>query len=98
MDYVLGAVIILVWVGILVSSINLLMNTISFDDGLFESNLLNIGLAIAGLIVCVASVLWLISNVEDKPCVKYDTTYQYNAATKTTMPVQYCAVEGEWVK
>lgn len=98
MDYVLGAIVFLVWVGIFFASVTLLMETISFGNGYFDNDLINIGVAIVGLIVCIASVLWLVSSNEDKPCVKYDTTYQYNPATKTTMPVQYCAVEGEWVK
>ena len=98
MDYVLGAIVFLVWMGILFASATLLMDTISFGDGWFDNDLLNIGLAIAGLIACIASAFWVVGSSEDKPCVKYDTTYQYNAATKTTMPVQYCAVEGEWVK
>ena len=98
MSYIFAAIIILLWVGLLVASINLLLNTISFDDGWFENNLLNIGIAIVGLIICIASVIWLLSSSDSKPCAKYDTMLQYNAATKTMMPMEYCAVEGKWVK
>jgi len=53
---------------------------------------------VVGLVISFALVFWAVSNSEDKPCAKYETTLQYNAATKTTMPMRYCAVEGEWVK
>lgn len=32
------------------------------------------------------------------PCVKYETQYSYNAATKTNMPYRVCLERGEWVK
>jgi len=38
---------------------------------------------------------------EDKaqgPCVRYETQYSYNAATKTNMPYRVCAERGEWIK
>lgn len=34
---------------------------------------------------------------DDRPCVRYETSMQFNAATKTMMPVRYCAQYGEWV-
>jgi hypothetical protein len=32
------------------------------------------------------------------PCLKKETGYAYNAATKTTMPYTKCVERGEWVK
>jgi MFS family permease len=32
------------------------------------------------------------------PCVRYETQYSYNAATKTNMPYRVCAERGEWIK
>lgn len=56
-------------------------------------------LATASLVLWLAVLLWLVDKAStDKPCVEYKTTMQYNAATKTTMPVRYCAEYGEWVK
>lgn len=97
-SYIFAAVVILLWVGLFITSVILLINTISFGDGYFDNDLVNIGVAIAGLVICIASVIWVVSSESDKPCAKYETMMQYNAATKTTMPMRYCAVEGEWVK
>lgn len=97
MDYVLGAVVMLLWIGILFGSLILLIN-IQFDGSRFGNVLIDIGLGITGLILCIASLLWLVNQDEAKPCAQYDTKMQYNPATKTTMPMKYCAVQGEWVK
>ena len=98
MSYVFAAIVFLIWIGLFIASANLLLDTISFGDGWFENDLLNIGLGIAGLIICIASLIWVVTSSDSKPCAKYETMWQYNAATKTTMPMRYCAVEGEWVK
>lgn len=99
MSYVLGAIVMLIWIGILFGSITLMINTSEqWGNVVFEKPLHNYLLAIAGLIVCIASILWLVNQPEDKPCVKYETGMQYNPATKTTMPMRYCAQYGEWVK
>lgn len=34
---------------------------------------------------------------DNRPCVRYETSMQFNAATKTMMPARYCAQYGEWV-
>lgn len=36
-------------------------------------------------------------EVDDRPCVRYETTMMYNAAVKTLMPVKFCAQYGEWI-
>ena len=41
---------------------------------------------------------WLIESDQEFPCVKYETTMQYNSATKTVMPMRYCVERGEWVQ
>lgn len=97
MEYILLAIIVLIWIGVLFASISLFMDTL-WGDGWFDNDLINLGLGIAGLVLCVASLFWAISQDEAKPCAQYDTRLQYNPATKTTMPMKYCAVEGEWVK
>lgn len=97
MTYVLAAIAALVWIGIFMGSVVLLVDT--FDDGgLFDNPWHNVIVAISGLIFCIASALWLANQPEGKPCARYETTMQYNAALKTTMPMRYCAEYGEWVK
>ena len=41
---------------------------------------------------------WMIESDQEFPCVKYETTMQYNGATKTVMPMRYCVERGEWVQ
>ena len=51
---------------------------------------------------CFLSLAWLfglmIESDQEFPCVKYETTMQYNSATKTVMPMRYCVERGEWVQ
>lgn len=99
MQYIFGAIVILIWFGILFGSVTLLVDTGSgWGISVFKNDLYNYALGIAGLAVCIASLLWVASSEEDKPCVRYETSMQYNATTKTTMPMRYCAQYGEWVK
>lgn len=55
------------------------------------------GIAIGLIVLCLPVLMWKYPT-PDRPCVRYETTMQYNAATKTTMPVRYCAQYGEWVE
>lgn len=99
MSYVLGAVAMLIWIGMLFGSVILIINTTDgYSYTVFKQPLHNYLLAVFGLIICIASLLWIVSQPDDKPCVRYETSYQYNAATKTMMPMRYCAQQGEWVK
>jgi len=92
MSYVIEAIILLAWVGLLIGSV------FALATGFAEGYLMSIIGGAVGLVIAVALGSWGISQSEDQPCAKYETTLQYNVATKTTMPMRYCAVEGEWVK
>lgn len=45
---------------------------------------------------------WLLSLAieagNENPCLEYETTMMYNAATKTIMPIRSCKKRGEWVE
>ena len=88
MSYVIDAIIVLVWIGVFMGSLFIIMD----GDGISKI------FGVLGLIVCLASAFWAMSQPDNKPCVRYETIMQYNAATKTTMPMRYCAQYGEWVK
>ena len=46
-----------------------------------------------------AGLLSLVIETENKnPCLEYETTMMFNAATKTMMPIRSCKKRGEWVK
>lgn len=50
------------------------------------------------VVLTVAAVLGVASQEEDQgPCLKKETSYAYNAATKTMMPYTKCVERGEWV-
>lgn len=91
MSFVIDAIIVLIWIGLFFGSVIFIVE--GFDDG----NWLAIGLGVLGLVIALASAFWATSGEDSKPCVRYETMMQYNAATKTTMPVRYCAQYGEWV-
>jgi len=90
--YILQAIIVLAWIGLFGAS------TIAVAEGSTGGSIMSIVGGLVGLVISVALVFWVIGNSEDKPCAKYETSLQYNAATKTTMPMRYCAIQGEWVK
>ena len=52
-------------------------------------------------LACFLSAAWVLSisvEYEKKfPCVAYEETLHYNAATKTMMPMRMCVQRGEWV-
>ena len=55
------------------------------------------------LVIVVIGIIATIMYVNNKqsaqgPCLKEQTSYAYNAATKTVMPYTYCAEQGTWVK
>lgn len=89
---------VLLWllfgIGMIVAGIRA-FNT--YQRGLFEIAM-GSGAILLGVLTLVLPPLFIKYPAPDRPCVRYETTYQYNAATKTTMPVRYCAQYGEWVK
>lgn len=61
-------------------------------------------MSLGGILVGTGLVMFIIIGYiathppgEAKPCVRWDTSAQYNPATKTVMPMRYCAQYGEWV-
>lgn len=67
----------------------------------FDGAIVNIAVGIFVFTFGVFTLLlpiYVFEHPDNRPCVRYETTYQYNAATKTTMPVRYCAQYGEWVE
>ena len=52
------------------------------------------------LLVFLTLTIWFLFQVSEnkQPCVRYETVMKYNPVTKTAAPMQFCAVEGEWVK
>ena len=50
------------------------------------------------LIGVLASVMYASAQEEAQgPCVKYETQWSYNSATKSNMPYQVCVDRGEWI-
>jgi len=51
--------------------------------------------------LCFLGVAWalaqLVEQEQTQPCAQYETRSQYNAATKTMMPMRVCVLRGEWV-
>lgn len=92
MSSIIIAIQIVILIGLFVGSVYLML------DGF--TGYLGIGWGFVGLGIFTAVIAFLIhasSSDNLKPCAKYETGMQFNAATKTTMPYRYCAVEGEWI-
>ncbi len=69
-----------------------------FGRALDQEGLLYIIGAVVMSVITVAVIIGAASEEEKQgPCVKYETQWSYNAATKTTMPYRVCAERGEWV-
>lgn len=50
------------------------------------------------LILGMAFMIYQVSQEEATgPCLREKTSYQYNPATKTTMPYTHCVERGTWV-
>ncbi len=57
-----------------------------------------IGAAVMAVLT-VAVVIGAASQEEEEgPCLKKETSYAYNAGTKTMMPYTKCVERGEWIK
>ena len=92
MSYVFAAIAVVLWCGLFMGSVAAMLE--GFDEG--EKGFIIGG--VVGLVIAIALVIWMVDQPNTKPCVRHETMMQYNAATKTTMPVRYCAQYGEWVK
>ena len=92
MTYVIQAIIILTWIGLFGGSV------LAMAEGFSGGTVMEIIGGFIGLVIALSLAIWAASNSDNQPCVKYETTLQYNAATKTTMPVRYCSIQGEWIK
>lgn len=57
-----------------------------------------VGAILFGLVMILSPFLVIALPKDDRPCVRYEESVQYNPATKTVMPYRYCAQYGEWVK
>jgi hypothetical protein len=52
-------------------------------------------------ILYLATILTIIIELDLReneigPCIKEETSYAYNASTKSTMPYTYCVERGKW--
>lgn len=92
MIYILWAAALLFLVGMFIGSVVLILN--GWDAGSPGS----IIAGVIGLILVLSIGFWVAGSADNKPCVQHATVMQYNAATKTTMPVRYCVQYGEWVR
>ena len=88
-SYIFQAALVCGWVGLLFFFLGR-----TFDgDGL----LYVIG-AVVMTVLTVAVIIGAVSEEEKQgPCVKYETQWSYNSATKTNMPYQVCVERGEWI-
>ena len=90
MGYIFQAIII---VGYLAALIGTLIKAVNDEDWRWL-------VAFAALFTLMVALV--IKNVaeekEQGPCLKEETSYSYNSATKTMMPYTHCVERGTWVK
>ena len=90
MTYVLQAILLVAYIGLLFYFVGNALD----DGGLFYV----LG-AVAMTVLTVAIIIAAVDQAEKQgPCVKYETSWQYNAGTKTNMPYKVCTERGEWIK
>lgn len=90
MTYILQAILLVAYIGLL---FYLVGNAL--DDG----GLIYVVGAVIMTVLTVAIIIGAVDQDQKQgPCVKYETSWQYNAATKTNMPYKVCAERGEWIK
>lgn len=54
--------------------------------------------AFAWAVLLVAALSYAAAHEDDKgPCLRYETSMYWNAATKTMMPARVCVERAEWV-
>lgn len=89
-SYILQAALICGWIALLFFFVARALD----GDGL----LYIIGAAVM-TVLTVAVVIGAASQEEEEgPCLKKETSYAYNAGTKTMMPYTKCVERGEWIK
>lgn len=62
-----------------------------------ENRKLAIACIVIDFVLFASFLQYLYDRQQDTPCVKYETSMQFNAATKTVMPLRVCVERGEWV-
>ena len=88
MTYVIGVTLMVLWFGAII-----FLATYAMDG----STPAGIG-AVIVFILGLSFVLYAIGQEENTgPCLKEETQWAFNAATKTTMPYTVCVERGEWV-
>ena len=88
-SYILGAALIVAVLGALIGTAILAVENEDWRWG---------AVSVVILIGILASVMYASAQEESQgPCVKYETQWSYNAATKTNMPYRVCVERGEWV-
>jgi MFS family permease len=88
-SYILGAALIVAVLGALLATAILAVENEDWRWG---------AVSVVILIGILASVMYLSDQEESQgPCVKYETQWSYNAATKSNMPYRVCVERGEWV-
>jgi hypothetical protein len=99
--FLLVLVVVVIWLVLGVGCATLGTQIIRYRGKLLDDITADVAVGIFtsafGILILVAPI-YAIRHPDNRPCVRYETTYQYNAATKTTMPVRYCAQYGEWVE
>lgn len=90
MTYIFQAILVVGFIGLL-----FFFAGRALDDG----SLLDIVVAITLVVILVAVILKSATEEEAQgPCLKKETSYTYNAGTKTMMPYTKCVERGEWIK
>jgi hypothetical protein len=88
-SYILGATIIVAVFGALIATAILAVDK---EDWRWAV------VSVVILIGIFSSFMYLSDQEESQgPCVKYETQWSYNSATKTTIPYKVCVERGEWI-
>ena len=89
MNYIFGATLIVVVFGALLGALFLAIENEDWRWGV---------VSVIVLIGILAGAMYLSEQEESQgPCVKYETQWSYNAATKSNMPYRVCVERGEWI-
>ena len=88
-SYILGATLVVAVLGALIGTAILAIENEDWRWG---------AVSVVILIGILASVMYSDAQQESKgPCIKYETQWSYNAATKSNMPYRVCVERGEWI-
>lgn len=90
MSYILPAALLVGYISLVIFILTKFM-----DD---ENRLYLVALAVL-VILGLAFVMDSIAKEEAQgPCIKEETSYQFNSGTKTMMPYTKCVERGTWIK